>query len=204
MKISKSYLNPNLIPGIVVLLLSLYFIIENRRFYAMTPEVLGKYFEIKWVLIAHIFCGALALVSGPFLLWESFRNRFLKIHRLIGKIYIISILVSAVSALYLTFTTALEINLPYAFALQMLVFVWLTSTGFAYWAVRNKKLMLHKEWMLRSYLSTVAFVGQALVIKIPSIMVLGSFAEISPSIFWFSWAIPMFLYQFYLGTKQKR
>lgn len=190
--------------GVVVILLSLYFIYSNLHFYKLTPEVLGKYVNIPAVIIVHIFGGSVALLAGPLLLWETFRNRFLKTHRLLGKFYVIGVLLSALTALYLTFTTAKLINFSYVFSLQMLIAVWLTTTGFAYWAVRNKKMTQHKEWMIRSYITTLAFIAQAFLFKIPFVQALGTFAEIFPSAVWFSWSMPMFAYQVYLATKQKR
>lgn len=190
--------------GIFVIALSLYFIYENRHFYSFTPEALGKYINVSWVIIVHIFCGSLALLSGPPLLWEYFRNRFLKIHRILGKVYIISILVSAISALYLTFTTAKSVNLPYVFSLQILISVWISSTLFAFWSVKNRKMVQHKEWMVRSYIVTLAFIGQAFLFKLPFIQALGTFEEIFSSAVWFSWSVPMTAFQFYLSSKLKK
>lgn len=41
--------------GIFILSCSLYFIIHAAHFFKLTPEDLGKYFSIRWVLLAHIF-----------------------------------------------------------------------------------------------------------------------------------------------------
>lgn len=195
--------NLKLVHGLFILIIAIFFIYENRRFYLFTPEALGKYIDVKWVIISHIFCGSVALLSGPLLLWEYFRNRFLKIHRLLGKMYVIAILISGLGALYLTFTTGLQVNLPYSFALQIQIFAWLTSTGLAYWAVRKRKMIQHKEWMARSYIVTLAFLAQVMLFKIPFIVALG-FAEFFPTVVWFSWSVPLFLYQLDLSRQQKK
>lgn len=202
MRHTKITLSYKLLPGIAILMTSCWFIIENLHFYTLEKSALGKYHDVKWVLISHIFGGAMALLTGPFALWENFRNRFLQLHRLLGKIYIGAILLSALSALHLTFTTARQINIQYVFALQMLIFPWLASTSIAYWAVRQRKIQLHQEWMTRSYICTVAFVGQVLILRLPFVAASGSFAEISPTIFWFSWSIPLFIFQLYLALKK--
>ncbi|MNK08440.1 hypothetical protein D3C87_263780 [compost metagenome] len=195
--------NLKLVHGLFILIIAIFFIYENRRFYLFTPEALGKYIDVKWVIISHIFCGSVALLSGPLLLWEYFRNRFLKIHRLLGKMYVIAILISGLGALYLTFTTGLQVNLTYSFALQIQIFAWLTSTGLAYWAVRKRKMIQHKEWMARSYIITLAFLAQVMLFKIPFIAALG-FAEFFPTVVWFSWSVPLFLYQLDLSRQQKK
>jgi len=195
--------NLKLVHGLFILIIAIFFIYENRRFYLFTTEALGKYIDVKWVIISHIFCGSVALLSGPLLLWEYFRNHFLKIHRLLGKIYVIAILISGLGALYLTFTTGLQVNLTYSFALQIQIFAWLTSTGLAYWAVRKRKMIQHKEWMARSYIVTLAFLAQVMLFKIPFIFALG-FAEFFPTVVWFSWSVPLFLYQLDLSRQQKK
>jgi hypothetical protein len=68
----------------------------------------------------------------------------------------------------------------------------------------QKKFKLHKEWMMRSYMVSLAFIIGALILKIPLVSNQGSFAEISPSIFWFSWAVPLYIYDLYLAFIRKQ
>jgi hypothetical protein len=84
------------------------------------------------------------------------------------------------------------------------VSVWITATLVAYVVVRQKKFKLHKEWMVRSYLVTWAFVFSALILRLPFIQALGSFADISSSFFWFGWAVPLYIYDLYLSYKRKQ
>lgn len=193
-----------IIQGLLILSLSLYFIYQSLHFFKLTPEEMGKYFSIKWILIFHISAGAIALVVGPFQLWEKFRTRRWRLHRRLGFVYLLAILVSSACAVYLSVTTAFEINWPYAFSLHVWVNVWILSTVIAYYAAIKKKFVLHQEWMTRSYIATLAFVISATVLKLPVIQSLGNFAEISPSIFWFGWAVPFFVYDVLLAVRRKK
>lgn len=65
----------------------------------------------------------------------------------------------------------------------------------AYYAAVKKNIQIHQEWMIRSYIVTIAFVISGLIIKIPYVQQLGSFEEISPSLFWLGWAVPLFIYE---------
>src|SRR5690348_2918506 len=89
------------------------------HFLEMTKEALGKYFNLRWVLIAHITAGGGALVLGPLEFWDRLRTRYLKLHRWIGVMYLLAILVSSATAMVLSFTTAYEVNWAYAFSLQV-------------------------------------------------------------------------------------
>lgn len=193
-----------LLLGAVIIGLSIYFLTGAAHFFKLTREELGKYFDIKWVLLLHITGGGIALLTGPFLLWEKFRNHNLRLHRFLGKVYLISVLVSGLFAVYLSFTTAYAINWAYAFSLQIWVSVWLSASVIAYYFVINKKIKLHKEWMVRSYIVSLAFVISALILKIPYVQSLGSFEEISPSLFWFGWAVPLYIYDLLLSAVRKQ
>ncbi len=193
-----------ILTGLVILGLSFYFLNNSAHFFIGTRSELGKYFDIKWVLLLHITGGGIALLTGPFLLWEKFRNYNFKIHRMLGKIYLIAVLLSSSLAVYLSCSTAFAVNWAYAFSLQVWVSIWILSSIVAYYSVIKRKIKLHKEWMTRSYIVTLAFVVGALLLKIPFVQNLGSFAEISPSIFWFAWAVPLYIYDLYLTSTRKQ
>ncbi|MES2691756.1 MAG: hypothetical protein V4658_15225, partial [Bacteroidota bacterium] len=44
------------------------------HFLELTPEALGKYYTLKWVLIAHITAGGGALILGIIQFWEKLRK----------------------------------------------------------------------------------------------------------------------------------
>ncbi len=190
--------------GTLLLGMSFYFIIGTAHFYRLTPQDLGKYFDIKWVLLTHISFGMVALITGPFQLWKEFRSRYMQLHRNMGKAYVLSVLLSGVCAVYLSFTTAYAINWAYAFSAQVWVSVWLSATGYAYITARQRKFKLHKEWMVRSYIATFSFTLSATLLKLPIIQSLGSFADISPSFFWVSWSVPMYVYSLVLSYQRKQ
>ena len=104
----------------------------------------------------------------------------------------------------LSFTTAYEVNWAYAFSLQVWVSVWIISTIMAYRAALQKKFVLHKEWMTRSYIVTLAFIVSGLTLKYVLSIGFGSFQDISPSLFWMGWSVPLFVYQVILGLKAKK
>jgi uncharacterized membrane protein len=181
---------------------ALLFISRYLHFFEFTPGALGKYFPVKWILMAHIAGGATALLTGPFQLLKEVRNKYRKLHRVMGYVYIVSIILSSGGALALTFTTTNQVSVAYTISLWGLVFVWIASTGMAFWTIKEKKIQEHEEWMVRSYMVTFAFIVQNYLFSVPGFDKLGSFQEISPDLFWFSWSMPLFFYQLYL-TKNK-
>jgi hypothetical protein len=172
------------------------------HFLQLTPEALGKYFNLRWVLIAHITAGGGSLILGFLQFWPALRTYSWRLHRIIGTLYLLAVLVSSICAVTLAFTTAYQINWAYAFSLQVWVSVWISATAIAYYAAIIKKFKLHKEWMIRSYMVTLAFVISGLALKLPAIKQLGSFEDISPSLFWMGWAVPLYLYELIKSCKK--
>lgn len=190
--------------GALIIALSLYFLAVNAHFFALEKEDLGKYFGLRFVLLAHIAGGGTALLSGPFQFSKTLRRRHRLLHRRLGMAYVVAIAISGPCALVLTFTTARELGWPYVLSLQAWVSVWMVSTWLAYRYARLARFDLHAEWTTRSYLVTLAFVISALLGKLPGLMRLGSFAEISPSLFWAGWSIPLFVFDVALSARRKR
>ncbi len=186
-----------------VIYLAWYFMHGADHFLQFTKEALGKYFSYRYFLILHITAGGGALVLGPPQFWDRLRQRQPKIHKLAGYLYCLAVAASGISAVVLAFTTAYTINWAYAFSLQVWVSVWLSATAVALITAMKRKFRSHKEWMVRSYLSTIAFVISGLAIKLPFIAALGSFEDISPSLFWFAWAVSLYIYQLILSYRSK-
>lgn len=174
------------------------------HFLTLTPEALGKYFDLKWILILHITAGGGALILGPLQFWQRLHAKNWLLHRILGTLYLLAILASSCCAVILSFTTAYKVNWAYAFSLQVWVSVWISASLIAWWVVRKKQIKLHKEWMTRSYIVTIAFVISGLSFRLPFVQALGSFEEITPSLFWMGWAVPLYVYEVILTLRQKK
>lgn len=180
---------------LLVLFVTWTFMHGADHFLELSPGAMGKYFDYKWFLIAHITAGGGSLLLGIIQFWKKLRAYSAKLHRVIGFLYLLAVLASSLCAVVLAFTTSYEVNLPYAFSLQVWVSVWISATALAYFFAIRKKFKLHREWMIRSYIVTMAFVVSGLILKMPFVQKLGSFEEISPSLFWLGWAVPLYLYE---------
>lgn len=176
-----------------VFVFSLTYIIEDLRFYTLKESVLGRFFAIKWWLIGHLSGGILALLIGPFQFWANFRNKYLKLHRNLGKVYLISILIASLCSTYMAWNTAIMVHWAWAFSLQGLAFVWLISSFMAYRSIRRKQIENHKEWMVRSYVVTTGFVSFRWIMALPFIQNLGSFPEVAPTVVWSILALSLFI-----------
>ena len=105
------------------------------------------------LLIPHTLCGVLALVAGPLQFSSRFRQRYLKFHRVLGRIYVVSVFVGAATGVALAFGRP---GLP---GTSMQAAAWIVCTTAAFITARNRQLVQHRQWMMRSYAVTFTFVS---------------------------------------------
>src|SRR6478609_6429356 len=87
---------------VLIIALSLWFFNTNvlRYLSGFRSKVFGdSFFHNQLWVTMHLAGGSLALLLGPMQFWKSFRNRFLSLHRLTGKIYLNGVVLIGISAL---------------------------------------------------------------------------------------------------------
>jgi len=193
---------------VIVLLLIVFagkFVVQHALpYFGFDKEAFGRYWNFKWPLIGHISGGIVALIIGPFQFWKAFRNRYLTTHRWMGRIYLAAIVTGTVSATYLAWTSGIRVNFSWALGLQCLAFVWITSAAMAFLSVMRGRIQQHREWMIRSYVITFAFVTFRFLNDSPFVIsLMQKFDERGPAVIWFCWTIPLFITEIVLSWKKK-
>lgn len=178
--------------GVVATLGLIYVAVSFYRQYAVhyiavhTQASFGPYWHERDWLLVHIAGGTLALLAGPFQLWSGLGRRFLAVHRWSGRLYITGVLIAGSAAFYMSFFTQ-----PHDFgvALFMLAVAWWTTSGMAYLAIRRHRIDAHRQWMIRSYVVTFAFVSFRWLVEQPVFQPLGParYATVG----WMCWAAPL-------------
>lgn len=172
-------------------------------YFGFEEEVFGRFWVMKWPLIGHISGGLIALILGPFQFWSALRTNFVKVHRWTGRLYLTGILIGTVSSVTLALTTGIAIHWTWATSLLFLAMAWFFTAAMAFRFILLKRVNLHKEWMIRSYVVTFAFVLFRWLNGMVWIHELGSFTEIGPNLIWISWVIPLFFTEIILQWNKK-
>ena len=105
------------------------------------------------LLIPHSLCGIIALLAGPVQFSSRFRQRHLKFHRALGRIYVISVVIGAFTGV------ALAAGRPGLPGTSMQAAAWIVCTAAAFITARNRQIAQHRQWMARSYAVTFTFVS---------------------------------------------
>jgi uncharacterized membrane protein len=114
---------------------------------------------IPWLIIPHVLCGVAAFLIGPFQFSSRMRRRYLKAHRVLGRIYVGSVFIAAPLAMILANHRHQPGGEHFAVATRIQAGVWIIATGAAFLTARNRQIQQHREWMVRSYAMTFTFIG---------------------------------------------
>jgi hypothetical protein len=107
----------------------------------------------RGLLIPHTLAGTFALLAGPLQFSSRFRNRYLQLHRILGRLYVISVFVGAATGIALAFGRP---GFPGTCGQAA---AWVICTTAAFVTARNRHIVQHRQWMMRSYAVTFTFVS---------------------------------------------
>ncbi|KAL9641669.1 hypothetical protein ABK040_016900 [Willaertia magna] len=136
-------------------------------------------------LVIHATGGVICLFIGVFQFQESLRKNILILHKIIGYIYSIFIVIGIIGAIYLIpFSAGGQTN---KFAFSLLTVTWVCTLGMALFYVmftkynpfikkltKMERIKRHQEWMIRNYAASLAaitlriYLGLLLVINFSS------------------------------------
>jgi uncharacterized membrane protein len=157
----------------------------------ITPERYGSYFwSRRWWLALHVASGAVALAVGLLQLWLGLTHRVARLHRALGRLYVAAILAGSIAGFYLALT--IPGNPSYASGLFTLCVAWVVTTSMAVLAIRRGDVLQHREWMLRSYVVTFAFVTFRFGVDALTSRGL-PVADTQAIMAWACWAVPLLL-----------
>jgi uncharacterized membrane protein len=109
------------------------------------------------LLIPHAIAGTLAFLAGPLQFSSRLRARYRQFHRVLGRIYVVSVLTAATFALFIDFGREEVIGVAGQAAL------WILCTLAAFITARNRHIAIHRQWMIRSYAITFTFIVNRLL-----------------------------------------
>jgi uncharacterized membrane protein len=170
------------------------------KYLAVTPDTYGIFWPRHGWLIAHICGGVAALLVGPIQLRIGWSRRQPKLHRVLGVVYVISVAVSAVSALQLAFRT--DYGWVFGMGLVCMAVAWVITTVLATVAVCRKMMEQHREWIIRSYVVTFGFVIFRLLVSFLEIAGVGTLQEQLVAAAWFSWSMPLLVTETLLQARK--
>jgi len=180
----------------------IYFVID-RHFGLLSSKTKELLDDQVWniAFYGHIIFGGIALLVG----WSQFSSKLrktnLNLHRNIGKIYLLSVLISGPCGIYIAQFATGGINNVIAFSLSGII--WIVTSFLAYSYVRKGEVLSHQKMMIYSY--AVCFSAVTLRFWLPTLIYFtSSFITAYQIVGWLSWVPNLFVAYYFVNRLDRR
>ena len=163
----------------------IYFVID-RKFGLLASKTDALLADTLWntMFYTHIILGGIALLIGWLQFNKKLRLNNLNLHRKIGKVYVISVLLSAISGFYIGLHATGGVSSKLGFTTMALF--WFFSTLFAFTSIKKGNIIQHQKLMIYSYAACFAAVTLRIWLPILS-NIFGGFLPAYRIVAWLSW-----------------
>ncbi|HVN93271.1 MAG TPA: DUF2306 domain-containing protein [Terracidiphilus sp.] len=166
------------------------------------PAGFAQYWSRRAMLLVHITSGMVALLIGPFQFSRRLRQRNIQLHRVLGRTYLVAVLLGSLAGMGLAVTTTFGVI--WGFSLFCLASAWITCGAMAFYAIWQRQVDVHREWMVRTYIVTFAFVSFRLLNDYGATSRLGNPGERADVYIWASWVVPMMVASVIMQLRRMR
>lgn len=210
-----------------VLLAVLYFLNRNS-----VPYLIGGYDATNFgadffprfapTVLMHLIPGSIAALLGPFQFMPAIRDRYPTFHRYSGRVYVVAVVIAGLVSFDLSVNlimfspermlerlrmygepeSADQRYYAYGAGLAFLAVAWLSTLAVAFAAIRKGRTLLHKEWMRRNYIVTLAFMFYriGLIILYKTLHV--DYYQVIAMLAWGCWSVPLLVNEFIQGVQR--
>jgi uncharacterized membrane protein len=149
-----------------------------------SPIVLSLIGNLPVAAFLHFGGGAIALAVGTLQFSARLRSRRVSVHRWLGRVYVTSIVASGASGFVLAVNSSAG---PWAhWGFGLLALAWLATTLNGYRLIRQRQIVAHRAWMIRSYALTLAAVTLRCYLPLAMFME-WPMSTAYPAIAWLCW-----------------
>lgn len=180
-----SWITIGILSTIVGLYPIIYFLIHSR-FTLLASKSVELLNDNLWniAFYGHITMGGLSLLIG----WLQFSNKLrikkTELHRMLGKIYVISVLISGVCGLYIALNATGGIISILGFFILGLI--WITTTLIGFRSIKKRNIRLQENFMIFSY--AACFAAVTLRVWLPLLTTaIGEFITAYRIVAWLCW-----------------
>jgi uncharacterized membrane protein len=136
-----------------------YVIVHNEAFLIHRADPEWEHIHpFRWWLLPHGLAGACAILLGPMQFSDRLRQRFTKLHRVTGRVYVISAMIVAPLGAYIQYFEE-RMGAPRSFSAAAAVdaALLMLTTGIAFAFILNGRVQQHRQWMTRSFAVAIVF-----------------------------------------------
>ncbi len=195
---------PKVLALTAILVVGAGFVLKYVFHYYLNYNPAG--FDVYWprrgTLLVHITCGMVALLIGPLQFSRRLRQCHLQLHRVLGRVYLVAVLCGSLAAMRMAVTTTF--GLPFGFSLFCMALAWITCAGMAFYAVKQRQIPVHQQWMVRTYVVTFGFATFRLLNDYGPTSQVKPVGEQSDVIAWACWVLPLLAAEVIMQLRRMR
>ena len=156
---TTSWFRPKYAVFAIVFLMIAYVIRHNESFLWNSQDAnWPRYHIIRWYLLPHALAGACALLLGPMQFSDRLRQRYTKLHRVVGRFYVFGALIAAPFGAYIQyFEERMGGSRSFSLASFTDAVLLMTTTAIAFGFILKGKVQQHRQWMTRSFAVALVF-----------------------------------------------
>ena len=136
-----------------------YVLRHNESFLIDAKDPVWQHYQpFKWWLLPHGMAGACAILLGPMQFSDRLRQRFTKLHRVVGRFYIAGAFIAAPLGTYIQYYEE-RMGGPRSFSVAAAVdaILLMATTGIAFAFILKGRVQQHRQWMTRSFAVALVF-----------------------------------------------
>ncbi|MGW6917148.1 DUF2306 domain-containing protein [Kitasatospora sp. NPDC054939] len=190
---------------VAMTVLALLTVLFSARYLTLDPDTFleeqrAVYLANLVPLVVHVGGGLVALTLGPWQFRTALRRRP-RLHRVLGRVYVLAVLVTGVSGLVLAPKALVGPIAPMGFA--VLGVLLLVASVRAFTAIRRGAVLEHRVWMIRSY--ALIFAAATLRVWLPVTGLIGvPFEQSYAAVGWTCWLINLVVAEWLVGRVRLR
>ena len=178
--------------GFIALMIA-YVLRHNEHFLIDAKDPVWRHYQpFKWWLLPHGLAGACALLLGPMQFSDRLRQRFAKLHRVVGRFYIAGVFVAGPLGFYIQrFQERSGEPRSFSVAAAVDATLWMLTTGIALGFILKGKVQQHRQWMTRSFAIALVFLEVRVILGVSGWEALGT--AVAETVVWVCLAFAILL-----------
>ncbi|MBS0640866.1 MAG: DUF2306 domain-containing protein [Proteobacteria bacterium] len=150
----------------VIAAMMIYVLYHNERFLIDSNHPVWLHYEpFKWWLLPHGLAGACVLLLAPMQFIDGLRQRYTKVHRALGTLYVTAVFVLAPIGVWIQHMDEAQ-GAARSFTIETMIQsgILMITTGLGCWFALRRRFAYHRQWMIRSYAVALSFLAARVIL----------------------------------------
>ncbi|BDH63764.1 hypothetical protein MTP04_38940 [Lysinibacillus sp. PLM2] len=172
---------------------------QFEKFIARKDQILTDHTLWISMIRIHIILAIISLITGPLGIIKAIRDKFRNFHRWNGRIYVLSIVLNFFPGVYVSFFATGGLLSIIGFLI--LNTIWLSTTVLGFWYIKRQKVMLHSQWITRSFFLSFANITIYIIVTLLHHLMNIPYGDSYTIALWLSWSLNLLVAEFMIRRR---